>query len=36
MIPSAFKEMASFSCSRCKVIITFRESLEEILAKFGV
>lgn len=33
LIPGRFKEMASFSCSKCSVIISFRESLEEILAK---
>ena len=34
LIPSSYSERASFSCSKCKVIITFIESLEEVQKKY--
>ena len=33
LITGNFKEMASFSCTKCSVSIVFKESLEEILEK---
>lgn len=35
MVAGGYTERASFSCLKCKVLITFIESLEEILEKYG-